>query len=496
MSPSAFRNLILSLLSSVVLLGMVQTVSACSCGTGPTVLEAFERAEEVVILRVVSVEKSEEKDRYVDDVRSTTMIVERVFKGHLKVRDEIAFGQGGGADCVWTFNEKSIGHQFLFYLATPDKYAVSSQPPKDPHFWYAFACGRSGGVDGVTEDLLYLENIKKVKGKTRISGKYGGWQNPGLDVEGKKIKFIGPKKTFEAKTDQNGVFEIYGLPPGKYVVEPETPAGWKIDPYWFRYSPSVHRYDNERQKPLKQVEINLEPKKHASVDFVFEVDNSVRGRVLDPKGSPMHEVCVCLLQPDAKDRFGPSDCTDKSGRFEITAVPPGEYILAANADNKLSFREPFQRIFYAGVSEVERAAVISVQAGQTIENLDIVVPKTEETVTIEGVLSYSDGTPAVREAVKFKVAETNDKVESEIRAETDTSGRFTLRVIKGLTADVFGEDWIYRGNYKNCPKVDELLEKAGTHSLEVQTNVVKLSTEQNIYDVELRFPFAPCKGPN
>lgn len=496
MFPSAFRNLILLLLSSVVLLGMVQTVSACSCGQSPTVLEAFERAEEVVILRAVSVEKSEEKDRYVDDVRTTTMIVERVFKGHLKVSDEIVFGQGGGADCIWTFNEESIGHQFLFYLATPDKFAVSGGPPKDPSFWYAFACGRSGGVGGVTEDLLYLENIKKVKGKTRISGKYGGWQNPGLDVEGKKIKIIGPKKTLEAKTDQNGVFEIYGLPPGKYVVEPETPAGWKIDPYWFRYSPSVHGYDYAKPEALKQVEITLEPKKHASVDFVFEIDNFVSGRVIDPKGSPMHEVCVYLLQPDAKDRFGPSDCTDESGRFEITAVPPGEYILAANADNKLSFRQPFQRIFYAGVSEVERAAVISVHAGETIENLDIVVPKLEETVTIEGVLRYSDGKPVVSETVKFKVSDANDKVETESRAETDTAGRFTLRVIKELTAEVFGEDWIFRGNYKNCPKVVELLEKSGTNDLQVRSNVVRVTTEQNVYDIELTFPFAPCERPN
>jgi len=42
------------------------------------------------------------------------MIVEKVFKR--KVRDEIVFGQGGGAECIWTFDEKSIGHQFSSYL--------------------------------------------------------------------------------------------------------------------------------------------------------------------------------------------------------------------------------------------------------------------------------------------------------------------------------------------------------------------------------------------
>jgi len=47
---------------------------------------------------------------------------------------------------------------------------------------------------GATDDLLYLENIAKRRGKTRISGAIGGWQNPNLDVEGKRIKIIGSKK--------------------------------------------------------------------------------------------------------------------------------------------------------------------------------------------------------------------------------------------------------------------------------------------------------------
>ena len=53
---------------------------------------------------------------------------------------------------------------------------------------------------------------------------------PDIDVEGKRIKIIGKDKTYEAKTDKDGIFEIYDLPPGKYFVEPEMPAGWKINP--------------------------------------------------------------------------------------------------------------------------------------------------------------------------------------------------------------------------------------------------------------------------
>ena len=326
------RRLCLLIFATTFLLSMSKSASACSCGPRPTVLEAFEGSDEVVIVRVLSVEKVEDKEnRYVDGVRSATMVVEKVFKGNLKIRDEIIFGQGGGADCIWTYNEESIGHQYLFYLDRPEKLSRDDYlPSKEPGLWFAFGCGRSQGLAGATDDLLYLENLKKVRGKTRISGTLGGWQNPDLDVEGKKVKIIGPKKTYETKTDKDGVFEIYDLPPGKYFIEPEMPTGWKIASSWLRYSASVVKndYDEPEMKSPKQVAIMLEPKKHASVDISFEVDNFVRGRVLGPKAKPLQDVCVYLWS-SGSEGWGTFDCTDKQGRFEISSVQPGQYVLAA-----------------------------------------------------------------------------------------------------------------------------------------------------------------------
>jgi hypothetical protein len=303
------------------------------------VLKSFDGSDEVVILRAISVEKVEnketEEENYVDGVKTTTMVVEKVFKGKLKVRDEIVFGQGGGADCIWTFDEESVGEQFLFYLTRPEKLATDDLfAGKQAGLWFGFGCGRSRGLAHATEDLLYLENIAKVRGKTRISGTLGGgFTYPDIDIDGKKIKIIGPKKTYVTKTDKNGIFEIYDLPPGKYFVEPEIPAGWKIDPYWLRYSQNVAGDDLGRpeMKSPRQVAVMLEPKQHASVDIVLTIENSVRGRVLDPKGKGMYGVCVYMLRP-GQDAWGPSDCTDEKGRFDITQIPEGEYVLVANQD--------------------------------------------------------------------------------------------------------------------------------------------------------------------
>jgi hypothetical protein len=477
---------------------MSRTVSACSCGPRPTVLDAFETVDEVVIVRVLSVEKAEdtEKERYVDGVRSATMIVEKVFKGNLKIRDEIIFGQGSGANCLSTYDEKSVGDQYLYYLMRPERRSQGSYlPSTEPAFWYVSFCGRSRGVAAATDDLLYLENLKKVRGKTRISGTIGGgWQYPDLEVEGKKIKIIGPKKTYETKNDKNGVFEIYDLPPGKYFIEPEIPAGWKIDPSWLRYSSSVvtDDYGEPEIKSLKQVAVMLEPKKHAGVNIAFTVDNFVRGRVLGPKGRPLPDVCVYLLRP-GQNEWGPSDCTDKQGRFEISSIPTDEYVLVANQDDKPSYRRPFRRIFYPGVTERERAAVISVAPGQTIDNIDIVISKLEETIVVKGVLQYSDGNPVVDGYVKFKVTKTNDKVDGDVMEQTDSTGHFTMRILKGLTGELWSEDWLYKGGLKNCPKVDELIAKSGRKSVTVKSNIVELTTDQDVYEVELTLPFPRCE---
>lgn len=139
----------------------------------------------------------------------------------------------------------------------------------------------------------------------------------------------------------------------------------------------------------------LEPKKHAGVDIAFTVDNFARGRVVGPDGKPMHKVCVYLLRP-GRDGWGPSDCTDRQGRFEITSIPQGEYVLVANQDGKLSSHKPFARTFYPNVPERERAAVIMIGPGETVENLDIVISALEETITIQGVLRYSDGSQRPR----------------------------------------------------------------------------------------------------
>jgi hypothetical protein len=492
------KHFLFLILCLFVLLIVRDSVRACSCGPRPTVLDSYDSSDVVIITRLLSVEKVKDTDdrRYVGGVRSSTMVVEKVFKGNLKVNDQMVFGQGGGADCIWTFKEEWVGDQFLFYLRTPRKDSDRSYLAlSESEWWFAVTCGRSTGSEYATEDLLYLENMSKLRGKTRISGSIGGgWRNPDIDVENKLVKIIGPKKTYQVKTNAHGVFEIYDLPPGKYLIEPEIPSGYKINRFMLRYSPSIPRTNDEEVelKLPKQVPVVLEPKKHASIYIDFDIDNAVRGKVIDPNGKPMSGVCVYLWRPDQKEGFGPFDCTDEKGQFEITEASAGQYIVVANNDGKLSASEPFTTIYYPNVLERERAAIITIGPGQVVNDINIVVPKLEETFVVEGILKYSDGKPVSEEWVEFE-ADKTDGIDGDARGKTDAAGHFSFRILKGVKGELSAEDWVYLGEYVNCAKLDSLIKKSGKENLAVKTNVIPIVAERNVYNLELTFPFPRCE---
>jgi hypothetical protein len=128
--------LVVTLLGSAFLL-LPNIVAACALAPKPTVLQAYEDSDVVVIARAISVEKvSDQSEMPIIGTRvlSTKMEVEKVFKGKLRVGDKMVFGQGNGIRCTWVFYEDDIGKEYLFYL---------HPPPKGQKLWYEHGLGRS-----------------------------------------------------------------------------------------------------------------------------------------------------------------------------------------------------------------------------------------------------------------------------------------------------------------------------------------------------------------
>lgn len=484
------KSCLLLLLAVACLLFVEREVKACSCGQTPTVLDSYDGADHVVITRVVAVEKTEnaapkgrmsDGTNYVDGVKSTRMVIERVFKGGLKVGDEMTFAQGGGADCIWTFNEDNIGHKYLFYLKRFG----------DETMWIAGACGRSGNIEYANDDLLYLNNLKKTRGRTRISGtiNFEGADDPG--VAGRKIRIVGASKSYEVKTDENGVYEIYDVPAGKYSIEPEMPPGWKVANFWLEHSPSFAG-DAEVKSP-KKIPIVLKDKKHAGLDIRFEVDNAIRGTIYDTTGKQMNGVCLKLVPADGTKGAYLADCTEKNGTFEIDEIPPGSYVLVVNDDGKITSSEPFNTFYYPNVYKREDATVFHISLGDFVENVQVHVPQMEETITVEGLLLYSDGKPAPDEAVEFKSVKSGSNELSEARVKTDAKGRFSLKILKGLEGRLYGQMYTFSGEFENCPKLESIIKKSANSSVDIETPAIKILAENNLQGLELKFPFPACK---
>ncbi|HEY0429512.1 MAG TPA: hypothetical protein VGC76_17160 [Pyrinomonadaceae bacterium] len=458
---------------------------ACSCVRSGTVDTEFEETPNVVVLKLRSVEKyaDGEKGYGYGGVKQSKLTVEKVFKGNLKVGQELTFAQGGGADCIWTFSEEAIGTEFLFYLG---------EKPKN-NLWTAGTCSRSNAAKYAAADLLYLEKLGKVKGQTRLSGALTqifesavkGEESDYKLLAGRKILVSGNGKNIELKTDENGVYEIYDLPAGKYKITPEKIAGYQ--------------FTDEKSGSF---EVEIKAKNHTEQDFRFTIRNAVRGKLFDAGGKPLKDVCLHLLpaRGEKAEYFYQGDCTDESGKFEFSEIPAGTYVIVVNDDGKITSDEPFGTFYYPSAARREDAAEITVSAGDFFENLIINAPQTAEVVVYSGVLLFENGKPANKEnaeyaSINFVADNEENKADGEVdaRALTDEKGRFSIRILKGQKGRLFGSLMTYEEEYENCPKLQKLIREKGGSIVNIETPAVEIEAINDLSGIELKFPFPNCK---
>src|SRR5262245_55001628 len=90
-----------------VSLGMLfvpRIAAGCAIGPKPTVLDAYNDADVVLIARAIAVETISDQEPTplnTSRVLSTMMEVQKVFKGNLSIGNKLTFGQGNGIRCTW-----------------------------------------------------------------------------------------------------------------------------------------------------------------------------------------------------------------------------------------------------------------------------------------------------------------------------------------------------------------------------------------------------------
>jgi hypothetical protein len=277
-------RLFTSLISITTILLLSPYAYACACGPRPTVLFGFEISDLVVTARIASIQRlTEPKGEYqAGDVRTSTMVVTKVYKGGVKVGQELKFGTSIRTDCRWILSEKDIGNAFLLYLDPPQKtyFGFDASDVSEEPLYKADFCTRSIWLKEARDDLAYLEN-PKVRGRTRLSGKVSA---PGIErsnLSNLRIDIKGNAGAYTADVKNDGFFEIYDLPAGEYVITIRSPIGWRVLTYSFDQIDHDHRAIGGRIWAEGDITVTIRTGRHSSLDLHMgsaQASRSVRCR--------------------------------------------------------------------------------------------------------------------------------------------------------------------------------------------------------------------------
>jgi hypothetical protein len=321
---------------------------------------------------------------------------------------------------------------------------LNAGPPGD---WQVPWCTRAL-AEPDSDDLLFLKGLPDSAKGTRLSGEVELYEDSPTQafrrvggVPNVKVRITGPAGFIhEVKTNSAGVYEVFGLRPGRYSVRIDVPKGLKLNFPVVAGSSTALR---------DEAAVQLAPNGGASVDFVLQADTRVSGHMLNSSGKPLVDVCIDLepIEGSGEDGALFFDCSNKGGTFAMEMMPPGKNVLVAHDQIKRGALKSNSTLYYPGVRDREQATVIAVEAGKYVQNLDIQLPAVERRYVIQGKLQYSDGIPAKDASVKF-ASPAHGYSES---TTTSPDGSFSLPVIVGLEGELTGTVFVFRGIQNKCP---------------------------------------------
>ena len=390
----------------------------CSCmGDWGTVKQAWEKRPFVFLGTVQKVEPYDESDEAAVEGQLVRIRVDEAFKGTSEGQT-IELREGGGSCSA----DLKIDQRAIFYV-DGTRTDLRLAP-----------CTHSvGSAEDAGDDLLFLRGLPQSALGTRLSGEVGRYEDSSTErfrrvggVANLKVKITGPGNSArKVLTNGAGVYEVYGLLPGKYSVNIVAPQRTRINFSTVAGSPSAG--------PSGDTTVILTANGGASVDFVLQDDTEVTGRVLDAKGAPIENVCMDLVPADGHGNNGARffDCSKKDGRFKMSMMTPGRYVLVARENIKIGRATSESTLYYPGVRERERAGVILIDAGHYNESLDTRVPSSEKRYKISGRVQRAGRGPMEGAKVRFTSAHGYTET-----AEIGLDGSFVLWLVAGMQGEL------------------------------------------------------------
>jgi protocatechuate 3,4-dioxygenase beta subunit len=276
------------------------------------------------------------------------------------------------------------------------------------------------------EDIQWIESLPKAPHGGSIFGRIqsrqpnelGGYSSDSL--AGVPIAVTGPDAKSVA-SNAEGKFRVEGLAPGKYTVSAVAPRQYAA------FSDST---------------VTIEDRSCAEVDWSTQLDGHIRGHVYFSDGTPAAGIYLTTKSADAQPheswtwRAGYATTTSDGG-FDFGKLAAGSYVLAANMDFAPQDGKPYyRRSFYPGSAHRSEAAIITVDAGEAVDNLRFFLPPDSlPTIPLELTVLGFDGRPVSHAAIVV-YDETWENLVTAVSADADEHGKATITLRSGSHYDI------------------------------------------------------------
>jgi protocatechuate 3,4-dioxygenase beta subunit len=376
-----------SLFVSIGFLMFAPLVSArqeCGCARVERPCSAYWADAAVFVGRVESVTREA-------GTRRVRLAVVESFRGVSASTVDVLTGPAGQR-CSLPFKP---GREYLVY-------ASHSAPAGD---LTATACSRTRGIEDAGADLAYARAIKD---GAPVPGRITGQVLLGRrDIDGRALRMAEPIANVNVRltkddgadvvtTNQAGDFAIEARSAGNYTVRVDVPDGYYAD------------------HPSSTVELR-DARGCADVRTTLYPNGVIAGRVIDPSGRPIAGLTIEIATATLRQRR--KTITDRDGRYEMTRLPPGRFVVGTNAVS---------------------ASRVTLAAGQRVALGDFRIPAHIKYVSVSGFVLDVDGTPAEGARVYVRGIAEGDHIVAE-PATVDFLGRFVIAVLAGADYQIFAE---------------------------------------------------------
>jgi protocatechuate 3,4-dioxygenase beta subunit len=200
-----------------------------------------------------------------------------------------------------------------------------------------------------------------------------------------------PRQTMTARANSDAQYEFREVPAGRYrLIAGKTGFG----------PVAADNQSADRRPPaIADIAVTLtDGERRENVDIPLLRWGTLSGRVLDERGDPLQGARVDVLRArfDAGRRRLMSAAsspalTDDLGRYRLSGLPPGQYIVSARVgDTQTTDLPGYARAYYPGTTNPGQAQFVSIGLGQDQVGIDCTLSRTR-TARISGTIVNAAG---------------------------------------------------------------------------------------------------------